>query len=145
MWIQRTPDEVAKWNAAAEREAFNHARLLTGIIWILVCVIFAGGSSFLLASGTIIPVQMNSSAISWLEWPSIVLITAPFAYWLFRREKRSELKKIQQRTICAQCDTADSGNAGVSCQCGGSFVLSSTMKWVEERRTKGSAGTMLPS
>ncbi len=145
MWIQRTPDEIAKWNAAAEREALNHARLLAGIVWLLVCVVFAGGWSFIFASGTPVLVQINSPAISWLEFPTVVLITAPFAYWLFRHEKRSELRKIQQRTICPQCDTGGTGNAGASCPCGGSFVSTSTMKWVEEPRGKPSSSKTTPA
>ena len=129
MWIQRQSDEVNKWQKAAEHEARSHGRLIAGIVWILVSIGAAGGSFFIMG-GTALVFQRDVSGSFWLRLPLFGLITAPFAYWLFRHERRRELAKIAQRTICPGCDRAAEGNAGAACPCGGSFVLSSIMKWI---------------
>jgi len=66
-----------------------------------------------------------------LRFSVIALLLAPFMYWIFRCERRKELHKLSQVTICPQCDKAGDGNAGGTCQCGGKFVPASTLKWVE--------------
>jgi hypothetical protein len=35
MWIQRTPEEIVKWQKAAEQEACSQGRLIGGLVWIL--------------------------------------------------------------------------------------------------------------
>ena len=132
MWIQRTPDEIALWQKRAEGEASSHGRLIAGISWLLVSIFGACGWTFLYSGGTGIVMQKEISGSFWMRLALFGLITAPFFYWIFRYERRKELAKIKLRTVCPQCDTPASGNAGTACKCGGSFVLTSTMKWVEK-------------
>ena len=131
MWIPRTPEESIKWQKAGEREAGSHGRLIAGITWVLVSISFAGGSFFFLSGGIGVVLEKPISGGFWLRLPACVLVAAPFAYWLFRYEKRKELAKIKRRTICTHCETTGDDNLGAACQCGGSFVSSSTVKWVE--------------
>jgi len=132
MWVQRTPDEIAEWEKAAEIEARSYGRLIAGMVWILVSLLAAGGWFAFFGGGAAIAVQRDVSGGFWSRFPILAVVVAPFAYWLFRREKQKELAKIVRRTICPSCDTADNDNAGVACKCGGSFVLTSSMKWVEK-------------
>ena len=129
MWIQRSPEEVARWQKAAAREAASHGRLVAGAVWILIAVCTASGWFFVISGGAGMAVKREVSGGFWLRLPLFGLVAAPFAYWIFQRERRKELAKIARRTICPACDTAADGNAGAACQCGGSFVLTSTMKW----------------
>jgi len=131
MWIQRTPEEVAKWQKSAESEACSHGRFIGGIVWLLVAVCLAGGWFFFLSSGTGIVGQREVTGSFWLRLPIYGLVAAPFAYFVFRYERKKELAKILRRTICPKCDTPAESNIGATCKCGGSFVPSSTMKWVE--------------
>jgi hypothetical protein len=131
MWIQRTPEEIAKWQKAAEGEACSHGRLIGGIVWLLVAAFSAGGCFFFLSSGNGIVGQREVSGSFLLRLPIFGLIAAPFAYFIFRYERKKELAKITRRTICPLCDTPAEGNTGAARKCGGLFVPSSTMKWVE--------------
>ena len=131
MWIHRTPEEVARWQKASEGEACSHGRLIGGIVWLLVAVSSAGGWFFFLSGGASIVSQRVVSGGFCLRLPIFGLVAAPFAYFVFRYERKKELAKIMRRTICPQCDTTAENNAGAPCKCGGSFVPTRTMKWVE--------------
>lgn len=131
MWIQRTPDEVAKWQKDAEREACSHGRVVGGLVWVGCSVLAAGGWFVFLSGGAGVAIQRNVSGDFWLRLPLFGLISAPFAYWVFRRERQNELTKNTRRTICPKCDTGADGNAGATCKCGGTFVSASALKWVE--------------
>lgn len=131
MWVQRTSEEVAKRHKSAEGEACLHGRLMGGIVWVLVAVSLAGGWFFMLSGGTGIVGQREVSGSFWLRLLVFGLVAAPFAYFVFRYERKKELARITRRTICPQCDTPAEGNTGAACKCGGSFVSMSTMKWVE--------------
>ena len=131
MWIQRTPEEIARWQKASDSEACSHGRLIGGIVWLLVAVSSAGGWFFFLSGGASILSQRDVSGGFWLRLPIFGLVAAPFAYFVFRYERKKELAKIVRRTICPQCDTTAENNAGAPCKCGGSFVPTRTMKWVE--------------
>lgn len=131
MWTQRTTEEIAKWQKAAEGEARAHGRLIAGIVWILVAVVGAGGWLFFSSGGNAIGFQREVSGSFWLRLPVFGLVAAPFAWFIFRHERKKELARIARRTICPQCDAAAEGNEGAACRCGGLFVPSSTMKWVE--------------
>jgi len=131
MWIQRTPEEIEKWQKTAEREACSHGRFVGGLVWLVVSVCASGGWYVFLSSGAGVAVQRGVTGSFWLRLPIFGLIAAPFAYFVFRYESRKELVKIMRRTVCPRCDTGADGNAGATCNCGGTFVSSSTMKWVE--------------
>lgn len=132
MWIERTPEEIKQWEKKAESEASSHGWLIAGTVWLLVSICLASGVSIFYGSGTIIATQTNVTGIFWFRFLLYGLLAAPFAYWVFRRERKKEHIKIKQRTVCPQCDTSASGNAGATCRCGGSFVLTSTVKWIEK-------------
>src|ERR1041385_3949883 len=129
MWVQRTPEEVAKWHTATEREARSHGRLMGGAVWALVSVLGAGGWVVSFSAG--FAAQRSTPGTFWWRLPIVAILALPFAWFVFRRESKKELAQITRRTICSKCDTAGESNAGTSCQCGGVFVSHSTMKWVE--------------
>ena len=132
MWTQRTPEEVEKWRQAAANEACSHGRLIGGLVWVAVAVLAAGGWFFFMGGNAGVAIQRNVSGGFWLRLPIFGIIAAPFAYFVFRTERRKERARIAARTICPQCDSAGEGNANTPCQCGGTFVSASTMKWVEQ-------------
>lgn len=132
MWIKRTPEEIAQWEKGAERQASSHGWIIAGPVWVLVSVFAASGFYTFLFGGTVVATQQSASDSFWFRLPIFGVVAAPFVYWIFRHERKKELAKIKRRTICTQCDTAASSNAGTACECGGSFVPSSTMKWIEK-------------
>lgn len=132
MWTPRSPEEITQWHKNAEREAISHGRMIAGIVWVVVAIVSASGWLFFLSAGTGIAIQRNVTADFWLRVPVFGLIAAPFAYFIFRTEKRKELARIKLRTICPACDTSAENNPGAACKCGGSFVLASTLKWIEK-------------
>ena len=129
MWITRTSEEVAKWNTAATREARFQGLLFGGLACGGIAVLLAGGW---VASAKWVAVQDGVSGGFWLRLPVFLLLGLPVAVWLFRREKRSHLERASRMTICPKCDTAGEENAGEQCQCGGEFVLQSTVRWEDE-------------
>jgi hypothetical protein len=131
MWIQRTPEETAKWQQTAESEARSHGRFVGILVWVAFSVLGAGGWYVFLSSGAAVAVQKDVAGSFWGRLPIFGLIAAPFSYFVFRYESRKSLRKDVARSICPKCDTAAEGNAGTTCQCGGAFVSASTVKWVE--------------
>jgi hypothetical protein len=131
MWIERTPDEVKKWEAAAARAAQTHGRLVAVLSWLGITVVLAGGW---IAGGRIGVVAQESVAAGsfWTRFPIFAAVGLPVAYWFFRREKAKELERSAQMTICPKCETAGEGDAGEACNCGGTFVLQSSVRWVDE-------------
>jgi len=136
MWIQRTSEEIAKWHKATEREACSHGRLMAGIIWALFSISAAGGWLVFISGTTGAALQRAVNGGFWLRLPIFALITLPFAYWIFRRERRKERAKILSRTVCPECDITGEGNAGTICKCGGAFVSSNTVKWIEKSKSR---------
>jgi hypothetical protein len=132
MWVHRTPEEMIQWEKRAEQEARSHGWLIAGIVWVLVSIFAATGCYILFSGGTIAATQSNVSGRFWSRLPLFAIVIAPFAYGIFRYEKKKELAKIKLRSVCPQCDTVRSGNAGMTCQCGGLIVPASTMKWIEK-------------
>ena len=129
MWIPRTPEEITKWHAATQREARSAGWLVAGLSWLGLTAILAGGW---IAGGRAGVIAQDSVAGGsfWSRFPIFAVAGLPVAYWLFRRESRRELESALQMTICPKCETAGEGNADTVCQCGGTFVLQSTVRWV---------------
>jgi len=132
MWIKRTPEEMIQWENRAQKEARSHGWLIAGIVWVLVSIFGATGCYFLFSGGFTVVAQDDSSGRFWSHLPLFEIFAVFFAYWIFRYEKQNELARIRLRTVCPQCGTVGSGNAGTTCQCGGSVVGANTMKWVEK-------------
>ena len=130
MWIKRTPEEVAKWHEVTARDARSHGRLIGGMVWVLVSLFGACGWFVSLSAG--FAMQRSVAGSFWVRLLVIGVIVFPFAYWVFRRERRSELQKLTRRTICPKCDASSESNDGTACECGGAFVPQSTMKWIDE-------------
>lgn len=130
MWIQRTPEEVAKWNDATQQEARSSGRLIAGIVLVLVPLLIAGGWFVSFRAGP--AVQQSASGSFWIRLPIFVIITLPIAWFIYRRESRSELAKLTRQTICPKCEAGGEGNDGAACKCGGTFVSRSTVRWVDE-------------
>lgn len=126
MWVERTPEEIKKWQIAAEQEARSHARLIAIGLLIVVSVLFAGGWLVSFRGGFAVHHDMPGSF--WLRLLICAVIMAPLSWFVFRRECRNESAKIHDRSICTKCDTAANGAAGALCSCGGAFVPLSAVK-----------------
>lgn len=121
MWIQRTPEEEAKWRASAEKDARSHGLMIGLFGWgIAVILLFARGWGVNFYGGTF-----------WMRLLIFGVIGSPVIFIARRVESRKALRKDLARTICPKCDTAAEGNAGATCQCGGAFVPASSVRWVE--------------
>ena len=129
MWIERTPEEEAKWRATAEKKARSHGLMVGLLGW--------GGAVILLSAGWVVSfstgmaVQRNYGGTFWMRLLVFGLLGSPIIFIARRVEMRKALRKDFARTICPKCDTAAEGNAEATCQCGGEFVPMSTVKWVE--------------
>ena len=137
MWIPRTPEEVTKWHAATKREARLNGCLIAGASWLGTTAVLAGGWIAGSRAGVI---EQNSDATGsfWSHFPIFAAWGLPLAYWLFRRESRRELERALQMSICPKCETASEGNAEAACECGGTIVLQSTLRWVDEESSASS-------
>ena len=131
MWVQRTEQEIAEWNLATAREARTQGLVFAGFSWLGITAILAGGW---IAGGRAGVVAQGAVAGGgfWSRFPIFALVGLPVAYWMFRRTRREELKRARLMTICAKCDTAGEENAEAHCECGGKFVLQSTLRWVDQ-------------
>jgi hypothetical protein len=130
MWTQRTSDEVAKWHEATKRAALSHGRLVAGMVLLIVPPLAAGGWIVSFRAGA--AVQQSTSGSFWVRLPLFIIAALPIAWFIYRKETRSELLKLTQQTICRKCEAAGKDNEGASCTCGGSFVSMSKVRWVEE-------------
>jgi hypothetical protein len=131
MWIPRTPEEIMKWHAATKREARSAGWLMAGLSWLGITALLAGGW---IAGGRAGFITQDSVAGGsfWSRFPIFAVAGLPVAYWLFRRESRREFENAMQMTICPKCEATGEGNAGAVCQCDGTFVLQSRVRWEEE-------------
>jgi uncharacterized RDD family membrane protein YckC len=127
MWVQRTAEQTARWRESSKREARSDARLIAGLCLVLFPLLMAGGWFVGLRFGIVL--KTTGGGFSRLLW--FVLITLPFAWFVFRRTYRDELAKAERRTVCAQCDAGGEHPPGTACACGGTFVPASTVKWVD--------------
>ncbi len=128
MWVQRTPEEVARWDAITRRDARRHGLGIAGISCVGGVVFVAGGLLYTRAG----VIHHHVAGSFWVRLPILAALTAPFAYWFSRHEMRKELAKAYRRTICPTCDIAGDGNAGQACRCGDTFVAQCSMKWVDD-------------
>lgn len=129
MWVKRTPEEIAKWQEGMVRQARTDGLLIGIVAWVLGALVLSGG--WVVSFGAGFAVQRNFGGTFWTRLPIFAVICAPIVFLARRVESRRAMRSAGVRTICPQCDTAAESNAGAACQCGGTFVLSSTMKWVE--------------
>ena len=131
MWIQRTADEVAKWNQAAERKARSDGLQIGIMAWLGATVLLSAG--WIVSFRTGVAIERNFGGTFWTRLPIFAVVTLPIVFIASRYERKKALRKEADRTICPKCDTAAVSNAGAACGCGGTYVPQSTMKWVEEK------------
>jgi hypothetical protein len=131
MWVQRTEDEIKEWNIATAREARTQGLIFAVGTWLGITAILAGGW---IAGGRFGVVAESAVAGGgfWSRFPVFAVCGLPVAYWMLRRTRKEELKRAELMTICPKCDTAGEENAGAPCECGGNFVLQSTVRWVDD-------------
>jgi hypothetical protein len=134
MWVERNPEELKRWVEASEREARTGGGLIAGLAWLGSSVLLAGG--WFASARMAVLAQTNSGGSFWSRFPVFLLITLPFAYWIYGREKKRAFAAASSATICPKCETAGEGNEGSSCECGGTFSAQSKMKWAEEDQGK---------
>ena len=133
MWLPRTPEEVEQWHAATRREAKFQITLLTVLIWLGLSALVAGG--WIAGNRFGVVVQESVSGTFWSRFLLFTLVGSPIAFWAYRHELRKDIAKSNRMTICPQCEQSAAGNIGATCDCGGSFVPQSTVKWVEPEPT----------
>jgi hypothetical protein len=131
MWTPRTPEQILKWQASATREARFQASLYAGLCWFGIAAALAGGWMAGANAGLIAQDSIAAGSF-WHRFPIYALPGIPVAYWLYRRTFRLELQRATYMTICPKCDTADESNEGQTCDCGGTFVTQSSVRWVED-------------
>jgi hypothetical protein len=129
MWVPRNPDEVTKWNQAAEQEARSEGLMIGIGTWVVATPVLSAGWIVSFHAGIALP--GGFSGTFWSRLPVFALVTLPFAFVAFSYERKKALKKALDRTICPKCDLAGDCNAGAVCACGGAFIAQSAMKWVE--------------
>jgi hypothetical protein len=135
MWIPRTPEEAKKWHATTVREARTAGLFIAGLVWLGLTVLLAGGWIAGGRAGVIAQVSVSEGSF-WGRLPIFALAGLPVAFYLFRREQSKELEHSTNMTICPKCDTAGEGNAETPCNCGGTFVLQSTVRWLDDESSK---------
>lgn len=131
MWVQRTPEEVGRWHAANEREARVQGRIVAGVVIVLVPLVLAGGVFLGLRTGVVLRITTVGSF--WQRLPIFAAVSIPIAWIAYRRAMRSELAKLSRRTICPKCESGGEIASGTVCQCGGTIVSASTLKWVDDQ------------
>ena len=129
MWIRRTLEEESRSLAVAQQEA-RFKGLMIGLAgWGIAVVLGSAGWVVSFSSG--MAVHRSYGGSFWLRLVIFGVITSPIIFFARRVESRRALQDLA-RTICPNCDTPATGNAGSPCPCGGEFVPASSMKWVEE-------------
>jgi hypothetical protein len=129
MWVERTPEEIAKWQEATLRKARTDGLIIGIVGWVLGALVLSAGWVVSFASG--FAAQRDIGGTFWTRLLVFGVVCAPIVFLARRVESRRAIRNAGLRTICPKCDTAAEGNAGAACRCGGTFVLLSTMKWVE--------------
>jgi len=104
--------------------------LTIGLIgWAIAVLVLSAGWVVSFQAG--MAVQRSFGGTFWTRLPIFAVLASPIIFIARRVESRKALRRAELRTICPKCDTAADGNAGATCQCGGTFVPSSTVKWVD--------------
>ncbi len=129
MWIGRTAEEQAQWHATAKKEARSHGWMIALGAWALAVILLSFGWTVSFSAG--IATHRSFGGPFWLRLLIFGVVCSPIICIARRSESRRELETDLARTICPKCDTAGESNSGNECQCGGSFVPVSTVKWVE--------------
>jgi len=130
MWIQRTPEEVTRWQKATRKEARSHGLLIGVSAWIITVVVLSSGWFVNFQSGIAVPTSFAGTF--WVRLPIFGLLASPIIFIALHYESKKVLKAAARLTICPQCDTPGDDNAGASCGCDGTFVPQCSMKWVEK-------------
>jgi hypothetical protein len=135
MWVERTDEELRKWRQRAERSARQSGLFMASAVCLAVSAMMAGGW---IASAQFVVIANSSQAEGsfWSRFLLFVVILSPFGWWLYRHESKRHLAKALAQTICPKCEIAAETDAGLPCECGGSFVPLSTVKWEEAEEVK---------
>ena len=131
MWIPRTPEEKLKWQASTAREAHFQGLLYAGLCWLGIAAVLAGGLMAGANAGIVVQGSVSGGSF-WSRLPIFALPGIPIAFWLYRREVKQQFQRAACMTICPKCEVANEHNEGASCPCGGTFVLQSSVRWVDE-------------
>ena len=137
MWVQRTPEEMSKWKASTEQKARTDGLQIGIGAWVVASLVLSAGWVMSFRSG--VAVQGSWGGTFWTRLPIFAVVTLPIVFVAARYERRKSVRKAASRTICPKCDTAGESNAGTACECGGSFVPQSSMKWVEDEEREHAA------
>jgi len=130
MWVQRTAGEREQWHRTTARDARSHGLIIGGMVWVVLSLMLAGG--WVASAQFAVVAESGGSGSFWKRLPILAIVILPLCWWISRREGKRKLHSAIHRTICPKCETAAEGNAGLSCDCGGSFMPQSTVKWSDE-------------
>jgi uncharacterized membrane protein len=127
MWIQRTPEEVIQCQKATKKQAHSIGLLLGVMAWIIVVVVVS--ACWHLSFQTGFPGGREGHVGGfWIRLPIFGIFGVPIIFVVLRYVN----KKVARRTICPKCDMSGDDNVGMTCKCGGTFVLANTMQWIEK-------------
>ena len=129
MWIQRTPEEISRRQKSVEKEALSQGWIFGVLGWLAVVVVTSTGWLFCLQFGIV--AESRFGGTFWSRLPVFAVIGLPIIFLTRRSVSKGILEKAARRTICPKCDTPSEGNAGETCKCGGAFIATKEMKWVD--------------
>jgi hypothetical protein len=130
MWVQRTPEEVANWRSAARKRGRLDGLMIGVMAWIIAVMVLSAGWFVDFKTGVM--VENKYPGTFWTRVPILALVASPLIFIAGRFGAKRELRNEEHRTLCPKCETVGNDNAGTTCDCGGAFVLTRELKWVED-------------
>jgi len=127
MWIPRTKEEQDRWTARTHAQARSFALGIGILVFIGVTSAMYFGVSLVAAHRMFMGPSSRPMGLI-----GALLAGAFIGLGVFRDVRRSELKKHLSLTICPRCGTMGQLNEGEKCGCGGEFVKTSKVRWVDE-------------
>ena len=130
MWVSRTAEEIERGSVATEREACASGRWAGIAAWLILVGIFAGVGMGKERQRVNLELTFGGTALS--RGLIFGVLALPVAFWIYRWERQRVLRQAASRTLCPRCGNVGEQNAGALCLCGGVFVATQTIKWLED-------------
>ncbi len=131
MWIDRTPQEKLAWANRSRSQASRFAFAIGASAFIVLTACLYFGVSLNLRA------QMFAGAATRPVSLGVAIFAGLFiGIGLFRDVRRSELKKMEEAAICPLCNAFSESSSAAQCSCGGTFVPTSEVRWVDDDRAE---------
>ena len=129
MWVPRTEEEKRQWMTRMHSQATAFALRL----FVLGC---AGGTAVLyfgIRPAFLPPRHTFMGGLSWSSRLVGCLLLSALASWYGCYDvRRKQIEKELAQTVCPACGTLGQRNHGGPCNCGGTFVKVSEVRWVDD-------------